>query len=102
MEFATLASNAFGKHTPDNFMLTAILPRFPISVNVMRTMLTHPKDSGGLDVEGRSIGGERCSHDSSAVINTTHTRADQRQDEHRASYHISSNKGGGNPACCSL
>ncbi len=25
MEFATLASNAFGKHTPDNFMLTASL-----------------------------------------------------------------------------
>lgn len=50
---------------------------FPISMNVTKT-LTHIKASGGLDVEGRSVVGEHCSHDSSPVINTTHTPAHTR------------------------
>lgn len=65
------------KNDPRHSMLTAILMLFPISMNVKKT-LTHTKASGGLDVEGRSVEGEHCSHDSSPVINTTHTPAHTR------------------------
>jgi len=44
----------------------------------MKTPLTHTKASGGLDVVGRSVVGEHCSHDSSSVINTTHTHTPAR------------------------